>query len=170
LNLTPGIQQNFYNNVVIPLSNAMNTTGKLYELAGVAATALAGAALPFNASLSVELGLLQGDMLSLAKTLKNAPSANNLQPFVDPPLTLPPVNPSGPLTSSMIATFQQIGQNLATEMGLIATLTQLGSQIQAALANNQDATSLIQNYIASVNSLKASYPNCSPLCSATGSP
>jgi hypothetical protein len=55
----------------------------------------------------------------------------------------------------MIWTFQQIAQNIPTEMELIAALTQLGSQIQVAVAGKQDATSLIENYINKLNSLKA---------------
>src|SRR5262249_8905306 len=134
----------FYNNVVVPLSTDFANAGIALTAAAAAVSTLAAVVSTRNPPAAIELFQEQAWMLAQADLLGKAKQA---QPFVDPPLVLRDVNPSGVLTSSMIWTFQQIAKNIPTEMELIAALTQLGSKIQVAVAGNQDATSLIENYI-----------------------
>jgi hypothetical protein len=150
--------QQFYNNVVIGLADGLSSSSKGLYAAGAALSAIGAATLvpppnpAFNPALGVELFEQQATMLAQAKYLSNAKTGQ--EPYVDPPLNLAPVGPTGALTANMIAAFQQIVQNINSESALVSTLTQLGNQIKAALDGNQDATSLIQQYINNGISLK----------------
>jgi hypothetical protein len=153
---TPGtVAGILYNNVAIPLSEAFNQTSKVGLGAGVAASAIGTGllAFPATAPLGIEMLDLEGFLLVQSQFLGKAPGANSLTPFVDPPITLPKVSPTGPLTATMISNFSQLFQNMALEVNYIANLTQLASQIQLAASKNSDATAFIKAYDSNLNLL-----------------
>jgi hypothetical protein len=141
------VGQQFFNDVVIPLQQS------LAEIK----TALRDSAIVVSAAAAIEALATEGGTLELAaeefqqeatmlsQSDKMKPG-DPLQPFVDPPLPPLGVFAGGVLTDAMIMQFQQLAENIATETGYIANLQVLGAQIQNALENNQDTTSLIQNY------------------------
>ena len=133
--LSPSTAQQFYNNVVIPVSNDLNQLAGELRNVGIDSSVAGLAALKTSPDEALELFQIEGELLSQARYLGNAPSANNLQPFVDPPLTLPSVTPTDGLTSLMITNFEKVELNIAREVNLIATETQLGSELQVAVAS-----------------------------------
>jgi hypothetical protein len=153
--ISPSTAQRFYNNVAIPVSGAFNEIAGALREVGIDASVVGAVALASgDANEAAELFQQEGELLSQSRYLGQAPSASNLQPFADPPLSLPTVTTTGGLTATMIANFNQLDVNIGVEVSLIADLTLLGGEIQAVLSKNGDAATYIAKYKSDLASLR----------------